>query len=44
MERGLVCLFNAMSINLIRFLESQKAKAARYNVECLRYRGVAYKK
>ena len=32
-----------MSINLIRFLASQKKKAERYHTDKLRYRGVVYK-
>ena len=32
-----------MSINLIRFLASQKKKAQRYHTDALRYRGVVYK-
>ena len=29
---------------LARFILNQKAKADRYRTDCLRYRGVAYKK
>ena len=44
MERGLGLTFvRIMSINLIRFLKSQKEKAARYHTDKLRYRGVTYK-
>jgi len=32
-----------MSINLIRFLASQKKRAERYHTDALRYRGVVYK-
>jgi len=32
-----------MSINLIRFLASQKKRAQRYHTDKLRYRGVVYK-
>ena len=34
---------NPMSINLIRFLASQKKRAERYHTDALRYRGVVYK-
>ena len=44
MERGLgLILYELMSINLIRFLASQKKKAQRYHTDKLRYRGVVYK-
>jgi hypothetical protein len=36
-------LVRTMSINLIRFLASQKKKAERYHTDSLRYRGVVYK-
>ena len=36
-------LVRTMSINLIRFLASQKKKAERYHTDALRYRGVVYK-
>jgi len=44
MERGLGLFVRTMSINLIRFLESQRRRAERYRVDALRYRGVEYKK
>ena len=44
MERGLgLILYELMSINLIRFLASQKKRAERYHTDALRYRGVVYK-
>ena len=36
-------LVRTMSINLIRFLASQKKRAERYHTDALRYRGVVYK-
>ena len=36
-------LVRTMSINLIRFLASQKKKAQRFQSDALRYRGVVYK-
>ena len=36
-------LVRTMSINLIRFLATQKKKAQRYHTDALRYRGVTYK-
>ena len=36
-------LYELMSINLIRFLASQKKRAQRYHTDALRYRGVVYK-
>jgi hypothetical protein len=43
MERGTGLRRTTMSINLIRFLASQKKKAERYHTDALRYRGVVYK-
>ena len=43
MERGVGLRRTIMSINLIRFLASQKKRAERYHVDALRYRGVVYK-
>ena len=44
MERGTGSTENfIMSINLIRFLASQKKKAQRFQSDALRYRGVVYK-
>tara|TARA_B100000035_G_scaffold239465_1_gene207767 strand:+ start:1036 stop:1191 length:156 start_codon:yes stop_codon:yes gene_type:complete len=41
---GLEFIFvRTMSINLIRFLASQKKRAQRYHTDALRYRGVIYK-
>ena len=36
-------LYELMSLNLIRFLASQKKRAERYHTDALRYRGVVYK-
>ena len=44
MERGLAWFLFVMSINLVRFIKAQQAKAARYETQCLHYRGVAYLK
>jgi len=35
--------YSIMSLNLIRFLASQKKRAERYHTDALRYRGVVYK-
>ena len=43
MERGVGLRRTIMSINLIRFLASQKKRAERYHTDALRYRGVVYK-
>ena len=43
MERGVGLRRIIMSINLIRFLASQKKRAERYHTDALRYRGVVYK-
>ncbi len=43
MERELTVFFIIMTI-LARFILNQKVKADRYRTECLRYRGVVYKK
>ena len=41
---GLRCIpVRTMSLNLIRFLASQKKRAERYQTDALRYRGVVYK-
>ena len=40
---GTNCFIITMTI-LARFILNQKAKANRYRIDCLRYRGVAYKK
>ena len=43
MERDLGYFVRTMSI-LARFIVNQQKKAQNYRTECLRYRGVAYKK
>ena len=43
MERDLGYFVRTMSI-LARFIVNQQKKAQNYRSECLRYRGVAYKK
>ena len=43
MERDLGLFVRTMSI-LARFIVNQRIKAQNYRTDCLRYRGVSYKK